>query len=251
MKTVYRFVGMMLTTVALLALSAPAYASKIDSRIASAARKTYLFKTFLQFDKIQITSVDGVVSLTGSVFEESHKVLAQETLASLPGVQNVDNQIEITEESPAENSDLWVTARVKTIFLLHRDVSAMTEVKTKNGIVILRGKATSQEQKDLTTEYARDISSVKDVNNEMTVKESSKKKRTAGKKIDDASITAQVKLLLLYHHATAAINASVATKEGVVTLNGKAGNATAKDLATKYANDVNGVKSVENRMTIE
>ena len=32
---------------------------------------------------------------------------------------------------------------------------------------------------------------------------------------------------------------------------GKAKNAAEKDLAAKYANDVNGVKSVKNLMTIE
>ena len=37
----------------------------------------------------------------------------------------------------------------------------------------------------------------------------------------------------------------------VVTLSGKTKNATEKDLATKLVNDVNGVESVENLMTIE
>ena len=34
-------------------------------------------------------------------------------------------------------------------------------------------------------------------------------------------------------------------------MGGKAENATEKDLATKFANDVNGVKRVEIRITIE
>jgi osmotically-inducible protein OsmY len=37
----------------------------------------------------------------------------------------------------------------------------------------------------------------------------------------------------------------------VVTLYGKASNAAEKDLVNKLANDVNGVKGVKNRMTIE
>jgi osmotically-inducible protein OsmY len=37
----------------------------------------------------------------------------------------------------------------------------------------------------------------------------------------------------------------------VVTLYGKAKNAAEKDLATKLANDINGVKNITNRMTIE
>jgi len=121
----------------------------------------------------------------------------------------------------------------------------------KDGIVTLQGDAISQAQKDLTTEYAKDVEGVKDVNNEMTVTETSKKTQTVGEKIDDASITAQVKMTLLYHRSTSAINTKVGTKRGVVTLSGKAGNAAEKDLATKLANDVNGVKSVKNLMTIE
>ncbi len=126
----------------------------------------------------------------------------------------------------------------------------MTEVNTKDGIVTLQGEATSQAQKDLTTEYAKDVDGVKGVNNQMTVGKTAKKTRTAGDKIDDASITAQVKMTLLYHRSTSALNTSVTTKRGVVTLTGKAKNAAEKDLAAKYANDVNGVKSVKNLMTI-
>jgi len=37
----------------------------------------------------------------------------------------------------------------------------------------------------------------------------------------------------------------------VVTLGGKTSNAAELNLATKFASDVNGVKDVKNRMTIE
>jgi hypothetical protein len=36
-----------LATLALLALSAPAFASKMDKRIESSARQSYVFKTYL------------------------------------------------------------------------------------------------------------------------------------------------------------------------------------------------------------
>ena len=51
--------------------------------------------------------------------------------------------------------------------------------------------------------------------------------------------------------STTAFNTKVETNKGAVTLYGKAKNAAEKDLATKLANDINGVKSVTNRMTIE
>jgi hyperosmotically inducible periplasmic protein len=251
MKTIYRLGVMMFAVVALLMLSMPVQASKMDNSIESSAKNSYVFKTYLQADDIKVQSEDGAVTLTGTVSEESHKSLAQETVADLPGVKSVNNMLEVKGASPAKMSDAWITAKVKTIFLLHRNVSAMTEVSTKNGIVTLQGRAANEAQKDLTTEYAKDVEGVKGVNNEMTVGKIVKKKQTVGQKIDDASITAQVKMTLLYHRSTSALNTSVKTKRGVVTLSGKAKSGAEMDLAAKFANDVNGVKSVNNRMTIE
>ena len=249
MKAMYRLVVMMVAAVALLTLSMPVYASK-DSRIESSAKKSHVFMTYLQADDITIQSKDGAVTLTGTVSEESHKSLAQETVAGLPGVKSVDNRLEVKGTPPAKNSDAWISTKVKTMFLFHRSVSAMTEVNTTDGIVTLQGKATSQAQKDLTTEYAKDVEGVKDVKNEMTIAKTSKKTQTVSRKVDDASITALVKMTLLYHRSTSALNTSVTTNNGVVTLSGKASNAAEKDLATKLAKDVNGVKSVKNQMTI-
>jgi len=252
MKIMYRLVLMMVIAVALLALSAPVYASKMDSRIESSAKKTYVFKTYLHADDIKIQSKNGAVSLTGTVSEESHKSLAQETVANLPGVKSVDNMLEVKGESPAEMSDAWVMMKVKTTLWFHRSVNGFkTEVNdVKDGIVTLTGEATSQAQKDLTTEYAKDVEGVKDVKNEMTVAVA-KTSRTVGQNIDDASITAQVKMMLLYHRSTSALNTSVTTKKGVVTLVGKASNAAELKMATKLTNDVNGVKGVKNKMSIE
>jgi osmotically-inducible protein OsmY len=242
----------MVAAVALLAISVPVHASKMDSGIELSAKQSYVFKTYLKADDIKIQSRDGVVTLTGTVSEESHKSLAQETVAGLPGVKSVDNRLEVKGAPPTANSDAWLMMKVKTTLLFHRSVSAVTtEVDAKDGIVTLRGDAASQAQKELTTEYAKDVDGVKDVKNEMTVTKTSKKARPVGKDIDDASITAQVKMTLLYHRSTSALNTSVTTKKGMVTLGGKAKNATEKDLATKLANDVNGVKGVKNRMTIE
>jgi osmotically-inducible protein OsmY len=250
-KAIYCVV-LIVAVITLVVISVPVHASKMDSSIESSAKQSYVFKTYLQADDIKIQSMDGVVTLTGTVSEESHKSLARETVAGLPGVKTVDNRLEVKGERPAENSDAWLMMKVKTTLLFHRSVSgSKTEVNVKDGIVTLQGEATSQAQKDLTTEYAKDVEGVKDVKNEITVTKTSKKTRTVGQKIDDASITAQVKITLLYHRSTSALKTSVTTKKGEVILRGKAKNAAEKDLATKFANDVNGVKGVKNRMTIE
>ena len=243
-------ISIKMAAVALLALSVPAYASVMDSRIESSARQSYVFKTYLQGDDIRIQSKDSAVTLTGIVSEESHKSLARDTVAGLPGVKSVDNRLEVKGESPVKNSNAWLTTKVKTTLLFHRSVSVGTKVDVKDGIATLRGDADNQAQKDLTTEYVKDVEGVKDVTNDMTVTKSLKKTETVGENIDDASITAQVKMTLLYHRSTSALNTKVETKDGVVTLFGKAGNAAELNLATKLAKDVNGVKDVKNRMAI-
>jgi osmotically-inducible protein OsmY len=165
---------------ALFLTSVSVFASEADDRIVSSAKQSYVFKTYLNDDEIQIASKNGIVTLTGTVSEEAHKSLAKETVSSLPGVTSVDNKLAI------------------------------------------KGKNTM-----------------------------SKKIEAVGDSIDDASITAMVKTTLLYHRSTSALNTTVESKEGVVTLGGKAKTASEKDLAAKLVSDVHGVKSVINTMTIE
>ena len=252
MKTMYSAV-LLAAAFALLVISVPVYASKMDDRIESSARKSYVFKTYLKDDDIKIESKDGAVTLTGFVSEESHKSLAQDTVTGLPGAKSLANKLEVKCAPLAANSDAWLSTKVKLTLLFHRSVSAeKTEVDVKDGIVTLRGEAASEAQKELTTEYVKDVEGVKDVKNEMTVSKTGEKtSQTMGEKIDDASITAQVKMALLFHRATSALKTSVTTERGVVTVSGKAENTAEKDLVSKLVSDIKGVKSVNNRMTIE
>jgi len=245
----------------LLFISTPVFASGTDDSIEASAKQSYVFKTYLKGDDIKIQSKDGVVTLTGTVAEESHKTLAQEYVASLPGVKSVDNNLKEKGKVPAEHSDAWLITKVKAALLFHRNVNATgTEVLAKDGTVTLRGKAPSMAQKDLTSEYAKDVEGVKKVKNEMTVKtaamkpgetKTGEKMDAMGETIDDASVTALVKSTLLYHRSTSALKTTVETKDGVVNLGGTAKNAAEKDLASKLVSDVNGVKKVVNNMTVK
>ena len=235
------------------------FASDTDQRIESSAKQTYVFRTFLKNDKIKVKSTAGDVLLTGTVNEESHKSLAQETVASLPGVKSVDNKLTLKGKAPLSGTDAWLITKVKLTLLFHQNVNASgTQVSAKKGAITLRGKATSLAQKDLTTEYAGDVDGVKSVKNDMTVPPViadtgtaavAKKMDAVAESIDDASITALVKMTLLSHRSTSALNTKVETKDGIVTLSGKAKNGAEKDLATKLVSDVQGVKTVVNNMS--
>jgi len=58
-------------------------------------------------------------------------------------------------------------------------------------------------------------------------------------------------MTLLNHRATSVLNTTVKTMRGVVRVGGKARNAAEKDLVSRLITDINGVKGVNNRMTIE
>jgi hyperosmotically inducible periplasmic protein len=252
MKMKSRLSLALMVTAGTMLITSTSLRADTDSRIEKAAKKSYVFKTYLKDDSIKTVSKNGVVTLTGMVSEESHRTLAENTVSSLPGVVSVDDQLNITGTQPAEHSDAWISTKVKSTLLFHRHVNGFgTTVYTKDGVVTLEGEASSMAQKELTTEYAKDVDNVVEVKNNMTIALApAAPDSTVGDKIDDASITAQVKSALLSHHSTSALHTTVTTTDGVVTLGGVAKNEAEKTLVTKLVTDINGVLSVINNMTI-
>ncbi len=239
--------------VALLMITGSLFASETDKRIESTAKKSYVFKTYLKGDDIQIQSQKGVVTLTGTVSEESHLSLAADTVANLPGVKSVDNRLDVKGGIPEKNSDAWIHMNIKTMLMLHRNLDgANTEVEVKDGRVTLRGEVSSQAEKGLTTELVEDVEGVKNVDNKMTVATAPQKKhRSFGEFIDDSSIKSQIKAALLFHRGTNTFRTDITVRRGVVTVTGKAKSAAEKELVSKRIEDIHGVKSIHNRMSIE
>jgi hyperosmotically inducible periplasmic protein len=224
--------------------------TSMDRKIEDAAKASYNYRTVLE-DHVKVKVSDGVVTLTGTVQDEDEKDLAAETVKNLPGVMAVNNKITVKEAAP-KNSDAWIAFKIRSQLLVKAHVSATATVVTvKDGVVTLTGTADNNAQKELTGVYAKEIEGVKSVNNELVVKAVPAPGSTMGEKIDDASITAQVKFELLRHKSTSALNTKVTTTDGVVLITGEAASDAEKSLVTKLAQDVRGVKSVENNMTVK
>jgi len=127
---------------------------------------------------------------------------------------------------------------------------ANTKVAVSDGVVSLTGTADNTAQKDLTGVYAAEIDGVKTVRNDIVIRDQPARGDTMNEKIDDASITSQVKYALLSHKSTSALKTKVTTVDGVVTLTGVASSDAEKSLVTKLAQDVRGTVSVTNEMTV-
>jgi hyperosmotically inducible protein len=236
----------------LVIVAAPvvAFASgETDRKIEDAAKASYNYRTVLE-DHVKVKARDGVVTLSGTVQDQDEKTLAQDTVENLPGVTAVKNDIKIEAAVP-EHSDGWIALKIRSRLLTKANVSATaTKVAVKDGVVTLTGTADNQAQKDLTGVYAAEIDWVKSVNNEIVV-QAPEPGATIGEKIDDASITSQVKFALLSHKGTSALKTKITTNEGVVVITGTARSEAEKSLATKLAQDVRGVASVRNDMTVK
>ena len=105
--------ALIVEAVLLFVTSVPLRASQTDNRVVSSAKQSYVFKTYLKGDAIKIKCDDGVVSLTGTVSEESHKSMAEETVSDMPGVKSVNNQLVVTGSPASANSDAWIGERVR------------------------------------------------------------------------------------------------------------------------------------------
>lgn len=220
--------------------------SATDRKIEDAAKASYNYRTVLE-DHVKVKSHDGIVTLTGTVQDKDDRALAADTVENLPGVTGVNNEIVVKPAYP-EKSDGWMAIKIRSRLLVKSNVSAAsTKVTVIDGNVVLTGTAANLAQKELTAAYAQDIDGVKSVRNDLMVTD----KPTVAEKIDDASITSQVKYALLTHKSTSAMKTKIVTSDGVVLVTGEAASEAEKSLVTKLAQDVRGVISVSNSMVVQ
>jgi hyperosmotically inducible periplasmic protein len=223
--------------------------AETDRKIEDAAKASYNYRTVLE-DHVKVKANDGIVTLSGTVQDKQDKELAADTVENLPGVTGVKNEIEIKSDYP-EHSDAWMAFKIRSRLLTKAHVSmSSTTVSVKDGVVTLGGTADNLAQKELTEVYAKEIDWVKSVQNDIVVT-NTPPRETLGEKIDDASITTQVKFALLDHKSTHALKTKVTTTDGVVVVTGVASSEAEKALVTKLAEGIRGVRSVTNQMVVK
>lgn len=127
---------------------------------------------------INVTTMNGVVTLDGTAQSEEAKALAERLAANTDGVRDVENNITVnanaTTAAKAQNtadeageaiSDAWITSKVKSTFLFSSNLDGLDiTVETENGQVTLSGNVDTAAEKELAVETARNIRGVKDVN---------------------------------------------------------------------------------------
>ncbi|HEY5569022.1 MAG TPA: BON domain-containing protein, partial [Gammaproteobacteria bacterium] len=136
-----------------------------------------------------------IVHLTGNVESDIDRDLAAELAKGIEGVVEVDNDLEIAADArdaaaPSSSSDsdrsfgVWfddatTTATVKSRLLANPNTGGLQiDVDTRGDVVTLTGEVGSEEEKALAEELARNTGDVKDVRNQLIVREMVAKETT-------------------------------------------------------------------------
>jgi hyperosmotically inducible protein len=149
----------------------------------------------------------------------------------------------------AQMDDAAVLASVKSKLITDPVTQArQIDVEVENGIVQLNGFVDSEAEKSQAATLASAVEGVVEVRNNLSVNAGPE---TLGGYVDDSALTAKVKAALIESPDTKAHEINVETMEGVVQLSGFVDNLAAKDAATTVAKSVEGVKEVQNEITLK
>jgi hyperosmotically inducible protein len=145
--------------------------------------------------------------------------------------------------------DKLLVSKVKTALISDKTADANEiNVESYKGVVQLNGFVDGEKEKAQAEAVAKGVDGVKGVENNLVIKDAS---QTAGGVIDDSTVTAKVKSALIDDDSTKGGDIKVETRGGVVQLSGFVSSQEQKDAATKVAQSVTGVKSVNNGLGIK
>ena len=144
--------------------------------------------------------------------------------------------------------DKMLVGKVKSALISDKTADAdEINVEVYKGVVQLNGFVDNEKEKAQAEAVAKAVEGVKSVENNLAIKQG---KHTSGEIMDDSALTAKVKSALIDDPSTKAGDINVETRQGVVQLSGFVSTQAQKDAATKVASAVQGVKSVQNGLSI-
>lgn len=148
----------------------------IDDSVLTAKVKTALIDDpVAKAGDVNVESYRGVVQLGGFVDSAEQKTRATEVARSVSGVKEVRNDLRVSSQQATVGQvvdDGSLTAAVKGKLITDQTTeSYKINVETQNGVVQLTGFVDSNEAKNRATEIARTIDGVKDIRNDLEIRQ--------------------------------------------------------------------------------
>lgn len=141
-----------------------------DTGITAKVKSKLMGDKRLKKSDISVTTTNGVVTLEGTATSSKAKATAGKLAKSVKGVKSVDNNLNTPESSKAGTktkqavSDSWITTKVKSEILADSVSKGFdVNVKTTDGVVVLKGSLANQDAIDHVKDVAAKVEGVKSV----------------------------------------------------------------------------------------
>jgi osmotically-inducible protein OsmY len=158
-------------------------------------------------------------------------------------------------DTSRELSEARQEGSIWTAFALNRHLNPFTiDVDVENGSAKLTGKVETAVERDLAEQIALGIEGVKKVDNQLTLDPAFEAKASTepslSQRFEDATLAATVKSKLLWNSNTEGLDITVKAANGTIGLTGSAQSAEAKELAGRLAANTDGVREVNNLLSV-
>ncbi|MBD3264959.1 MAG: BON domain-containing protein [Candidatus Omnitrophica bacterium] len=205
-----------------------------DSEITAAIETDLMVSEKVSSHLIDVSTVDGIVTLSGSVDNLLSRDQAIKIAESIKGVRSVINRIAV---KPLKRSDEEIERDVRNALLLDPVTEVFEiDVEVNDGVVTLSGAVDSWAEKQIVSRVVKGVKGVREVDNGARIK--------YGIDRSDREIKTEIKRRLASDPYVNEEWLKVSVQEGEVSVSGTVGSVFEKDRV--YSDSwVAGVKSVE------
>jgi osmotically-inducible protein OsmY len=189
---------------------------------------------------IDVSTTDGIVTLTGSVPNILAKERAEEVAATVKGVRGVVNRLDV---NAPRRSDTEIKEDVQNALMWDpATASWKLSVSVDNGVVTLNGTVDSWQETQLAKRVAESVVGVKGVNNDLFINYKIKR--------GDSEIKTEINDVLRWDAFVDNALIDVSVNKGKVSLTGDVGSFAEKIAAGRDA-WVTGVSNVRNDLNVK
>lgn len=240
--------------------------SASDLALTNQVKSAFTLSKRLSAYAIEAKTKDGTVTLTGQVPTETDRDLAGNVVKDVPGVKNVENQLQVqpglkpSEASVREGmrvTDLEIRADLNEKLVASQGLQGQKiQVAVQDRIVTLTGQVDTPSQKTGAEQLASSVANVAQVVNNLNINNpGAAQNETPGAPegaSKDKELTNRVLFALFKERENFADLGLIkaASREGTVALTGNVPSRAEKALAERIVRDVDGVKVVSNQLTV-
>lgn len=250
-----------------LALAGPALADAApDAWVSTKVRSSLLTAEGLSSRRIHVDTLDGRVTLFGTVTSEAQRAQAEEIARKVDGATSVRNLLQLVSEDARKSTALAdrVIEKNVTTALKADPALADSQIKVRSvdkALVLLTGSAKTLSDHVRALEIAARQDGVRQVASEVQSPNrlgdaeiwrdgAYDPKVATSSSASDTWVTTAVKLRLLANTQTPGFDINVDTHRGVVTLFGVVDSEKVRADAEAEARKVDGTKAVQNELQV-